>query len=185
MEEGEAAAAGEQKKKTFPFSRSSRTKPFLGVSIAVSRVSLESSLSREGGDEKKNSLPMAGAKPPFKRESMASFFFSPALTTNPFSLSSLSPLNRRCSSRSSGCKGRSSAAPSPIRARRAAGLGASRRGGLLSVSFLDLFFFGGDDDDCRKRRLRQTTFRVECRVPRSLFASALEFCSLGQGKDVS
>lgn len=88
MEEGEAAAAGEQKKKTFPFSRSSRAKPFLGVSIAVSRVSLESSLSREGGLRRKTACRWQAPSPHSKREH-GIIFFSPALTTNPFSLSLL------------------------------------------------------------------------------------------------
>jgi hypothetical protein len=59
-------------------------------------------------------------------------------TPNPLSLSLFRPNRRRRSSNC--CKDRDSAAPSPIRARRAAGLGEGRRGGVLAVSFESFFF---------------------------------------------
>lgn len=66
-----------KKKKKFSVFRSSRAKPFLGVSIAVSRAFREFSLARVRGWEGKNSLPMAGAKPHSKKErAWHQFFFS-------------------------------------------------------------------------------------------------------------
>jgi len=179
MEEGEAAAAGEQKKKTFPFSRSSRAKPFLGVSIAVSRVSLESSLSREGGMRRKTACRWQAPSPHSKRMHGIILFFSSANDESLLSLFSFTSQQtpQQPQQRLQRQKQRSSFADTC--STRCGPRGEPTRRLTLSEFFGFVFFWQ------RRRRLRQTTFHVECRVPRSLFASALKFCSLGQSKDVS
>ena len=140
MEEEGEGAAGELKILSSVFRSPRAVSVRHHLSCLPGTLSL--SLARERGGAEKKKTARLGAKTHFEeseRECINFFLFS--ANDESFLLSlSLFHLNR-CRSRSSGCKGSSSAAPSTIRARRAAGLGKGRRGGLLSVSFRILFFF--------------------------------------------
>ena len=188
MEEEGEGAAGELKILSSVFRSPRAVSVRHHLSCLPGTLSL--SLARERGGAEKKKTARLGAKTHFEeseRECINFFLFS--ANDESFLLSlSLFHLNR-CRSRSSGCKGSSSAAPSTIRARRAAGLGKGRRGGLLSVSFRILFFFffffgGSSGQRCRQRR--HCSLVLQCPRPVTLHPplDSLEFCSLRQHKTV-